>query len=68
MFSREKSRGSIAFEYVVVTLVGVGISLVVMQFAKKTMSDKMRHLRMQLEESFDEQWTDGSSGDFGDDF
>ena len=61
-------RGSIAFEYVVVTIVGVGISLVVMQFARKTINDKIRHLSGQLDQNFHQQWSGEQTGEFGDDF
>lgn len=64
-------RGSIAFEYVVVTVVGVGMSLVVMQIARKTMHAKIEQMSHQLDDSFyqfdsargDERGSDGVFGD-----
>lgn len=35
------SRGSIAFEYVLVTLFGVGMSLFILQYAKRMMAEKL---------------------------
>ncbi|MCY4443217.1 MAG: hypothetical protein OXC44_07585 [Proteobacteria bacterium] len=54
-----QQRGSIAFEYVVVTLMGIGISLVVMQVAKKVIYEKLSTMQDRLEET----WDDGFAQD-----
>ena len=45
---------SIAFEYVLVTLVGVGMSLMVMQYAKKMIASKIARFQDELEQVWEQ--------------
>ena len=52
-------RASVAFEYVIVTLIGLGMSLVMMKFAQKMLQEKIETMKEEMEASFPKQ------GDFG---
>ena len=47
-------RASIAFEYVLVTLVGVGMSLMVMQYAKKMITSKLTRFQDEFEQVWEQ--------------
>lgn len=44
-------KGSVAFEYVIVTIFGVGLSLLIMSTAKKMISDKLDQFKATIEHS-----------------
>ena len=48
-------RGSVAFEYVIVTLIGLGMSLVMMKFAQKMLQEKIETMKEEMESSLPQQ-------------
>lgn len=59
-----ENRGSIAFEYVLVTLFGVAMTLFVMQYARKAMESKIDSFQEKLDRLWsDESFEGASSGD-----
>ena len=55
---------SIAFEYVLVTLVGVGMSLMVMQYAKKMITSKLARFQDELEQVWEQNQLTDDEGAF----
>ena len=61
------TQASIAFEYVLVTLVGVGMSLFVMQYAKKMIASKLENFQVELDQVWEQNSMSGE-GDLFDEF
>lgn len=53
-----QNRGSIAFEYVMVTLLGIGLSVAIMQMAKSIIYEKLNTLKQSDTQSLDNVWDD----------
>jgi hypothetical protein len=49
--AENKRRGSVAFEYVIVTIFGVGLSLLIMSTAKQMISEKLEVFKNSIEEN-----------------
>ena len=49
--AENKKRGSVAFEYVIVTIFGVGLSLLIMSTAKHMISEKLEVFKNSIEEN-----------------
>lgn len=48
-----RQRGSVAFEYVIVTIFGVGLSLLIMSTAKKMIDEKLEAFQESLDKDLD---------------
>lgn len=60
----QSSRGSIAFEYVLVTLFGVGMSLFILQYAKRMMAEKLSSFEEDLNNLDSSFYEDSSFDEF----